>query len=271
MIIYAAKPGQLGNSLIIYSTFIAFGLEHQLAFYNPGFYRYTHYFAYTSSKKYNRLSYLSINLLARIMNRAGFKNTKALDWKESIDLDEPMPFRKKTDLLFLLGWGYRGNKTLTKHTEQIKNIFTPDLPFKIKLDNFWNEHFKNNNDLIIGLHIRRGDYAGFENGKYFYSTGQYSLILEKMTQLFPDSQINFLISSNEKVDLQALNKINAKITLAPGHELLDMYALARCNYIIGPPSTYTMWASFYGNVPLCMVHDISKPLSINDFKVQNSF
>jgi hypothetical protein len=30
----------------------------------------------------------------------------------------------------------------------------------------------------------------------------------------------------------------------------DLYALARCDYIMGPPSTYTQWASFYGNQPL---------------------
>jgi len=30
----------------------------------------------------------------------------------------------------------------------------------------------------------------------------------------------------------------------------DLYALAECDYIIGPPSTYTLWASFYGDTPL---------------------
>ena len=38
-------------------------------------------------------------------------------------------------------------------------------------------------------------------------------------------------------------------TPGPGTEIGDLYSLAACDYIIGPPSTYTQWASFYGQVP----------------------
>jgi hypothetical protein len=40
----------------------------------------------------------------------------------------------------------------------------------------------------------------------------------------------------------------------PGHFIEDLYALASCDYIIGPPSTFSQWASFYGNVPRYMVN-----------------
>jgi hypothetical protein len=30
----------------------------------------------------------------------------------------------------------------------------------------------------------------------------------------------------------------------------DLYALAQCDYITGPPTTDTQWASFYGNHPM---------------------
>lgn len=46
----------------------------------------------------------------------------------------------------------------------------------------------------------------------------------------------------------------------------DMYSLAECDYIIGPPSTYTMWASFYGEVPLYMVDNPSLKPVLSDFK-----
>jgi hypothetical protein len=50
-------------------------------------------------------------------------------------------------------------------------------------------------------------------------------------------------------------------------ELEDMYALAGCDYIIGPPSTFSMWASFIGKVPLFHLHDREINFSLSDFKV----
>ena len=46
-----------------------------------------------------------------------------------------------------------------------------------------------------------------------------------------------------------------------GHLVEDLYALARCDYLVGPPSTYTAWASFYGQVPLCHLETAEQQLS----------
>jgi len=47
-----------------------------------------------------------------------------------------------------------------------------------------------------------------------------------------------------------------------------MYGFARCDYLIGPPSTFTMWASFYGQVPLNIICRNDQPQAIDDFRVQ---
>lgn len=33
----------------------------------------------------------------------------------------------------------------------------------------------------------------------------------------------------------------------------DLYAFAKTDLLMGPPSTFTLWASFYGDVPLSMM------------------
>ena len=38
--------------------------------------------------------------------------------------------------------------------------------------------------------------------------------------------------------------------MSSGVAVEDLYALAGCDLLIGPPSTFTQWASFYGKVPL---------------------
>ena len=130
------------------------------------------------------------------------------------------------------------------------------------------ENFNVNQEIIIALHIRRGDYKTFKNGMYYYSINDYKNIMDNIINVFKDKNVHFLICSNEKIGINDLNQNNYKITLAPNHELLDLYCMSRCHYIVGPPSTYSMWASLYGNVPLYMLKDVNKQININDFKIQ---
>jgi hypothetical protein len=47
----------------------------------------------------------------------------------------------------------------------------------------------------------------------------------------------------------------------------DLHALARCDYIFGPQSTFTQWASFYGNKPLFLLKDTHDRLEPAKFRV----
>ena len=47
----------------------------------------------------------------------------------------------------------------------------------------------------------------------------------------------------------------------------DVYALARCDYILGTKSTFTQWASFYGEKPLLQVCDTNEPAKLENFRV----
>jgi hypothetical protein len=50
---------------------------------------------------------------------------------------------------------------------------------------------------------------------------------------------------------------------------VDLYSLARCDYVFGPPSTYSQWASFYGNKPLLHVFDRDSQLLPERFGVSD--
>ena len=45
------------------------------------------------------------------------------------------------------------------------------------------------------------------------------------------------------------------VVLGNGQIVEDMYAFAACDYIVGPPSTYTGWASFYGDKGLYFIRN----------------
>lgn len=272
MIIISNKPGQLGNLLFVYANVLAYGLENNIKILNPAFYNYLSYFEGTQkhSKLVYKLFYFTSYYIARIICKLNLKSAfvyaKSITWEEVVDLDIPNQLPNK--LCFVQGWLYRGDKLLLKHKESIKKHFTPTLKLSTEIDGFMSANFNVNQEIIIALHIRRGDYKTFKNGMYYYSINDYKNIMDNIKNVFVTKNIHFLICSNEKIEINELNKNNNKITLAPNHPLLDMYCMTRCNYIVGPPSTYTMWASFYGNVPLYMVEDKDRIVTISDFKLQ---
>ena len=57
------------------------------------------------------------------------------------------------------------------------------------------------------------------------------------------------------------------VGFGPGSPVGDMYALAKCDYVFGAVSSYSQWASFYGNKPLFQVRDSKDRLELEKFRV----
>jgi len=78
-------------------------------------------------------------------------------------------------------------------------------------------------------------------------------------------RVKYLVCSDEKQDEQFFAGLN--YILGNDNQLEDMYSFAACDYLIGPPSTYTMWASFYGSIPLFVVDTLDKPITLEGFHI----
>ncbi|MEO6303174.1 MAG: hypothetical protein ABIP51_08375 [Bacteroidia bacterium] len=271
MIIISNRPGQLGNLLFIYAHFLAYSLENNITLLNPAFYQYRSYFSTTSAFSFSRtrvfytFCYLCTRILIKLKIKTKFINAIALDWGETVDLKKAPEL--KSDLCFAQGWLFRSDDLVNKYKENIKVFFKPTKYYKNELSLFFKQKFSNSNETKIAVHIRQGDYKNFENGKYYYSIDDYLNIIKNLAFIFKDKHPHFLICHNEKITLNEKENPDLKITFAPGHELLDMYCMATCDYIVGPPSTYSMWASFYGNAPLYMIKDLKKEINLDDFKI----
>jgi hypothetical protein len=279
MIVISSKPGQLGNMLILYANLLAYSIEKNLTILNPAFYEYKSYFNYTNKglNLFNSLMYKIAYLIARILIRFKINNqligAVEINWDERMDLDNQLLFKNKANKIFFVqGWQYRASKLITKHKEQIKMCFTPIPFYEKKINDFFIQNFNQLSEIIIGVHVRHGDYKSFEGGKYYYSFNQYNFFLNQLSSLFKNNKIHFLICSNniEEAKLHLDSKSN-KITFAPNHELMDMYCLSKCNYIVGPPSTYSIWASFYGTVPLFMIKSVNDSFLLTSFEIIQSF
>jgi hypothetical protein len=118
-------------------------------------------------------------------------------------------------------------------------------------------------DLVVGVHIRQDDYRHWKNGIYFYETERYAQWMMELTARNPDKKIVFLVCASNSLDESLFTGLS--VVKGPGFPAGDLHALSLCDKIIGPPSTFSGWASYHGAVPLCVLRDASISVAPENF------
>jgi hypothetical protein len=242
------KPGQTCNRLWSYVALVSQAISQQSKVSILKFDNTINNFPNIIQSKYIRLPYynklliglLGIDNYIRLVEKVFF-NRFTHKWTRSY-------WGKRGKVVD--GWDYRGeNYDFDKNKEIIRQVFAPSEDVAKRIASYFQE-IRKNYDVAIGVHIRRGDYAMWLNGRYFYELDDYHQVMLKYQSSVQDKKkVCFFISSNEAIDLQFFKGVNCY-----KHELsspiLDLYSLAACDGIIGPLSTYSRWASFYGETPI---------------------
>ena len=255
MIVNYDSPGQLCNRIWSLIPSIAYGLKYKEKVLVINFDEYSTIF---SNLNKNRLiRFKSKRLLQRV-----FLSLKARGY---IQNGKSNVFRKLFNLNLIEGWSNRlGNREMV--IEQSDNI-RPLFDFRKDVVNTVNDFFSSQEKTtIIGVHIRRGDYKEWLNGVYYFSDEVYYKVMKNLQKqlLEKGEKVKFLICSNERINLYNFSELDCFIIPESSSEK-DLYALSKSNYIIGPPSSFSQWASFYGKVPVCYMMSENKDLKLSDF------
>jgi hypothetical protein len=282
MLVISAKSGQLGNRLFLFAHFIAFAIENKYTVLNPAFDEYAEFFKSTNKdilccyppmpfsipgNKNTRNRYYQFNCYLRDSGRfniINIKRDKPFNWSNSNIVQKlhslaPNFFQ---GWLFRDGWFMEDISLLRQHGDKIRRYFQPLAKYQLNVESLIS-NIRKQTDILVGVHIRQGDYQHHQNGRYFYRIEEYSKVMADVQELFPNKKVTFLICSNEQQDPSFFK--NLSYVYGNNHIIEDMYSLAECDYIIGPPSTYSMWASFYGEKPLYMIRDTNKSPIWEDF------
>lgn len=172
-------------------------------------------------------------------------------------------------LVVAKGWKFRAHAALKSRREDVVRLFTPHSGIRAEVERHIAQA-RSGCDILVGLHVRRGDYANWLGGKFFYGLDAYAAWLKAAGTFWPEKKVSFLVCSNENVDdLLGLPGISA--SAGPGAPITDLYALAACDFLIGPPSTFTLWASYYGGAPLHMLMEKDQTLHLEAFAHHNRF
>lgn len=128
----------------------------------------------------------------------------------------------------------------------LQHLFELKWELKRKVDLLWKIE---KNYLVIGVHIRRGDYKTWRNGRYYFSDATYLDYMLKVQALLGDERkVVFFICSNEHFLLDNFGGV-ACFTIPDNSATQDLYALSKCDYLIGPLSSFTSWVSLLYQIP----------------------
>lgn len=274
------KPnGNHSNRLLQNLHFEVFCREHQIEYHNPTFIDMAGYYAEPCNTETNLfLKFLQIDILGKLFRHSRvIKKIFSVVWiisklsclklvrfdKESGISDSESLLLKafeKNNVVYVAGWKFRLHELTEKHRDEISK--------KYILKAFFYENsilakkageLKSQGYTLIGVHIRRGDYKKWKGGIYCYDDSVYKKymdsISQQLTQQGKEKQM-FLLFSNEDLKIQQ----SSNIIISKENWYTDQHVMSMCNYLIGPPSTFTLWASYVGQAKLFHIYDSSEKI-----------
>ncbi|WP_167856315.1 alpha-1,2-fucosyltransferase [Hymenobacter metallicola] len=287
MVILVKRTGQLGNRLFLFAHFLANAAEYGYELANPSFGGYAPFFEATATGNFGglpvRLHAFRQSGLDRLLNlvqhprafgllqsasrllprRAALLTDQA---GQDYDLNQPAYLAAaRSGLVLAHGWQFRDKRNFARHGALLRQLFAPIETHRLAVAALLSA-LRQTADVVVGVHIRRGDYATYNNGAYYYDNATYARAMRAVQEQLPASRrVVFLLCSNE--ELNFADFAGLRVHAATGHFVEDLYALAGCDYVVGPPSSYSMWASFYGQVPLLHLEQPNQDLRLQDFAV----
>ena len=297
MIVLARKYGRLGNRLFNAAHVMAFAIEQKQVFANLSFGEYAEFFEGTHrdflcrfppephatqgkpamAAGLYRICNLAANVIYRLapfVRRSNIARISVVrpvvDGKQDeLNVDPktlPIDWNRPFQLVLFQGWLFRSFDALRLHGDTVRAHFTPVQPYRQAVAAYIAQH-REGYDFLIGIVIRHGDYKTWQGGKFFYPVEQYIALMRQVRQLLGNSKVKFLVFSDDRQDESLFTAEGFHFDFRSGHMIENLYALAECDRILTPPSTYGMWASFYGKKLLYVVEDPSLPVCAESFQV----
>ena len=164
------------------------------------------------------------------------------------------------------GWYARWYDLFLKYKQEIISLFEFDPEVRQSVDAFLAAQPQA--EVRLGVHIRRGDYRTWHGGRYYFTDKQYIALVQQFLVLHPGERVNIYICGNdpeldEAVYREALSE--ASLVFPKGNPGEDLYLLSQCDWLIGAPSTFTLVAAMYRNLPLYWIEDAAQPLTKASF------
>ncbi|CAL1534421.1 unnamed protein product [Lymnaea stagnalis] len=228
----AAFMGRLGNQLFIYASLLGIArAQNRTAFIRRG----------TDLEKAFQITHVNHNI-----STAGFLTVHQSKYATF----DPKLMNLSRDNVTLVGylqvWRYFKNIE-----DEIRREFTFIASLKKQIDEILDKvrrEFKC--DVIVGVHVRRGDFLSTTNQNVGYGVAKASYFIkamDRMRSMLNGTKATFVVSSDDLQWCQEnLNFTEVQI-LAPASAPLHFGVLANCDHVILAGGTYGWWSAWLAN------------------------
>lgn len=269
IIILENNGGRLANHLWQYAVIYAYCLEEGFEIENYSFFRYQEYFNLPSPNnkiiyflffrlyyfhrniKINKLLYSLFLGIMKLLHNGRVVSPKKIIFlppSENKDMSTELKIVDSGigDNFYFCGWNFRNPDGLKKYHQEICQYFSPKGEVLERVKIFINK-LRREAKKIVGIHVRHGDYRIFSGGKYYFSFAEVRITIDDFlaSQDHPED-IVFVVCSDDKIDKDALQGLNYREGM--GSPMADLYTLAAVDLLISSVSTFSQWASYYGDI-----------------------
>jgi hypothetical protein len=288
-VVIASKAGRLGNRLFQSAHFMGNALAKGYQLFNPSLGEYASLFEGSARDPlcgfpqgwrdlepefadqcrevlFEGAQFLGLAAARGIIPGATAIDIRRFDEMEEGDIDLAGEafgnFLNSGKLLLPMGWKFSDHAGMRQYREAIIRYFTPVESVRKPAENIISRA-RELGDLLVGVHIRQDDYRRWKNGIHFYETERYVHWMLELLERNPGKQVVFLVCASNPLNESLFRDLS--VVKGPGSPCGDLHALSLCDQIIGPPSTFSGWASYHGGVPLCVLQDTSTSLTPKNF------
>lgn len=259
--IFVRDKGRMCNNILQYGHVYAWAREHGRSSMSMRFaYKYP-YFHICDTRWHNFFVYV----FAKYAAKTGLLPVVSFN-KPGGDTTAGEAFMADHKNVVVEGWYVQFPSLFLKYKGDIVRLFSFHDNIRRKADALVASY---GGCVKLGVHIRRGDYARWQDGRYFFSDSQYIHVICQFVDLHPGSDVHVFICGNDpSLDRNAYRQAlgSDHVSFPEGNPGEDLCLLSRMDALIGPPSTFSLVASMYRNVPLYWIMDAGRPLEKRSFK-----
>ena len=288
------RCGRLANRLILFANFVALAEEHGHDLTNYTFHSYSEFFEGTQQNFHCRYPRPRRRSLFDVTRISGFlrltriahhiarysallneryplfgsrvatvhefdePNFTVLESPEYQDAIRPARF------VFVYGWMLRSPALVKKHADKIRSYFRPVAEFTAAAAGALTP-LRAKGDIVIGVHVRQRDYRHWQGGRFFFEAARYAQWMRDLETQLPGRKVVFLVCSDEPRNADEFAGLT--VGFGTSSPVGDLCALSQCDFIMGPQSTFSQWASFYGGKPLLHLRSADHAVRLEDFRV----
>ena len=295
LLIAGLRCGRLGNRITLFANLLAYAAEHGHRLVNVTFHSYAAFFETTRRDIYcrypvpDRQSWLDripgvasairkTRIFYHVIRRVSLLNEKlpmfgrrVVTLREGggrliilLETPEVEAQIAEARVVFVYGWIFRAPEAMRRQAEKVRAYFRPIAEFE-QASTQAVAALRRDAEVVVGVHVRQEDYRRWRKGTCFFTMPQYAAWMRELAGQFPGQRVSFLVCSDEPRRQEEF--LGLRVGFGPGSAIGDVYALAKCDYILGPLSSYSQWASFYGNKPLYQLRSTNDRPELKDFKV----